>query len=264
MTSRYKLPIKFDPKALKADLEHVDHWVAHFNTGYFEGRWTGIALRSPSGLASQLHTDSQATGPFLDTPILGRCPNVRRVLSYFKCPLRSVRFLKLTSGSRIREHRDFDLGFESGQLRFHVPICTNREVEFFLDAQRLEMHEGECWYLDLSLPHWVANRGETDRIHLVIDCEVNDWLQSMIPIAEPRHAVSDQESASAPAELECFRQTVLNDLALQQRLRQTADRECFVRLLVATGREQGYRFNAEDAEEALLVAQQMRFETWID
>jgi hypothetical protein len=38
------------------------------------------------------------------------------------------------------------------------------------------MKEGECWYLNFNLPHRVKNSGTADRIHLVIDCVVNDWL----------------------------------------------------------------------------------------
>ncbi len=42
------------------------------------------------------------------------------------------------------------------------------------------MGEGEAWYLDLNLRHTVRNRGDETRIHLVIDCVVNDWLRAVI------------------------------------------------------------------------------------
>ena len=42
----------------------------------------------------------------------------------------------------------------------------------------MEMNEGEAWYLNFSLEHSVRNGGATDRIHLVIDCIVNDWIRS--------------------------------------------------------------------------------------
>ncbi|WP_339705616.1 aspartyl/asparaginyl beta-hydroxylase domain-containing protein [Algoriphagus aquimarinus] len=42
------------------------------------------------------------------------------------------------------------------------------------------MKEGECWYLRLSDPHRVLNEGETDRIHLVMDLKVNDWLRGIM------------------------------------------------------------------------------------
>ena len=64
----------------------------------------------------------------------------------------------------------------------HIPVVTNADVDFFLAGRQLEMKEGECWYLDLSLPHSVRNRGTTDRVHLVIDCEVNEWLRKLIQV----------------------------------------------------------------------------------
>jgi hypothetical protein len=42
------------------------------------------------------------------------------------------------------------------------------------------MNEGECWYLNVNFPHKVANRGATDRVHLVIDCAVDDWLRALV------------------------------------------------------------------------------------
>src|SRR6185295_5651718 len=169
MISRFKLPFDFDPEALRSDLDRIspDEWVKHFNQDYFEGEWSGVALRSTGGDAGQLYSRAEPEFTFADTPILQRCPYVREILTKFQCPLQSVRFLKLAAGSRIREHRDYDLGFKDGQLRFHIPITTNPDVQFFLDAHRVELKAGECWYLDFSLPHWIENRGATDRVHLV-------------------------------------------------------------------------------------------------
>ena len=45
-------------------------------------------------------------------------------------------------------------------------------MEFYVDDRRVIMEAGECWYLDLSRPHRVHNRGTTDRIHLV---DVDDY-----------------------------------------------------------------------------------------
>jgi hypothetical protein len=38
------------------------------------------------------------------------------------------------------------------------------------------MRAGEAWYLRLSDPHAVANRGTSDRVHLVLDLVADDWL----------------------------------------------------------------------------------------
>src|SRR5438128_4916253 len=184
MISNLKLPFHFDPKSLQSDLQQiaVDEWVAHFNKSYYEGQWSGIALRSTNGLARQLYSDPHAEKPFIDTPVMTRCPYVRTALTSFNCPVRAVRFLRLSPGSTIKEHEDFTPGFENDQVRMHIPVVTNADVDFFLAGRQLEMKEGECWYLDLSLPHSVRNRGTTDRVHLVIDCESNEWLRKLIQV----------------------------------------------------------------------------------
>ncbi|MEP7336641.1 MAG: aspartyl/asparaginyl beta-hydroxylase domain-containing protein [Acidobacteriota bacterium] len=180
----YQLPFHFDPRALQADLAQLanENWVAHFNRHYYEGAWSGVALRATDGLANRLFNNPNQRN-FADTPALERCPNLQAVLANFHCPLTSVRLLKLAAGAAIREHSDPDLHHEYGEVRLHIPLLTNPQVEFFLAGERIVMNEGECWYLNLSLPHRVFNRGATDRIHLVVDCLVNDWLQTIIPFA---------------------------------------------------------------------------------
>ncbi|MBD0370929.1 MAG: aspartyl/asparaginyl beta-hydroxylase domain-containing protein [Pyrinomonadaceae bacterium] len=182
MTTAIKLPFTFDTVALKSDLEKIEphEWVNHFNQLYYEGRWSGVALRSVNGAATQLYLDPTMSKSYAGTPVLDRCGYFKEVLGTFKCSLESARLLKLDAGSRINEHRDFDLGFRYGVVRVHVPIQTSSDIEFFLNDERVVMDEGESWYLNLSLPHRVYNRGTTDRIHLVIDCVVNEWVKSLI------------------------------------------------------------------------------------
>jgi|SRR5919205_1071595 hypothetical protein len=182
MMSALRLPYTFDPAALRAGLAEVGpgDWVPHYNEQYYEGDWSGVALRSVGGSASQLFPDPVKPKPYADTPLLGRCPYFREVLRAFECPLEAVRLLRLGAGARIREHSDFDLGLRYGVVRVHVPVLTNPRVEFFLGGERVEMAEGESWYLDFSLPHRVENGGTSDRVHLVMDCVVNDWVRALL------------------------------------------------------------------------------------
>ena len=270
MLDSCKLALNFDPKQLQADLEQIEplEWVAHFNTGYYVGEWSGVALRSVGGLSTKLYPDPNSEGEVEDTAILGRCPNIRCVLATFKCPVRSARLLKLGANATIKEHRDYDLGFAVGEIRMHVPIITNRDVEFYLAGMKVEMKEGECWYLDFNLPHSVKNNGATDRVHLVIDCVVNDWLRELLRIGEtqaPKNdAATSSTEASSPPEFERFRQFVLHDPALQQRLRQTEDRHSFFKLAVALGQECGYRFSPKDVEDAMRSERRAWMERWLE
>lgn len=193
MIKSLQLPFRFNPVQLKADLDLIQpgEWVDHFNQSIYEGNWSGVALRSVGGKPMQLYPDPTATASFAGTEILARCSYYQDVLATFQCPLTSVRLLRLQAGSSILPHRDYRLGYEDGEVRLHVPVVTSADVAFFLDGDRIPMGEGECWYVNVNLPHWVDNRSVVDRVHLVIDCVVNDWLAACFGAEAPAAAGQD-------------------------------------------------------------------------
>jgi hypothetical protein len=272
MPDCFKLPLSFDPERLKADLGQLSpgDWLPHFNDRYYEGDWSGVALRSIGGASTKLYPDPAAKEPFADTAILARCPNIREALGEFKCPLNSVRLLRLGPGSRIREHKDYNLSLEDGEVGIHVPIVTDALVEFFLKGERLAMKEGECWYLNLNLPHRVENLSDIPRIHLVIHGVVNPWVRSMIR-SEAAGKIEQFDSAPpatiaglTPQEsFDRFRQLILEDLALQQQLREQTDIDGFTYSLVRLGKERGYVFGVEVVEEALRAGRRAWVQPWI-
>lgn len=184
MISALRLPLACDLPRLQADLLSVAPagWHPHFNTGYYEGDWSGIPLRGQPGIHVPLYTDPTRSD-FADLAAMDRCEYVPALLAQLQCPVESVRFLKLAAGSGIREHRDFGLRFEEGVARLHVPVHTNPGVSFGLAGEIVTMGEGETWYLNFDLPHRVDNRGPDDRVHLVIDVRVNDWLTTLFRTA---------------------------------------------------------------------------------
>jgi hypothetical protein len=184
---RLRLPLSFDPGLLAADLASLSAtpWIDHFVKQNYEGSWSVIPLRSSAGArhpVRMIYSDPTATA-FEDTPMLAECPYFRNVLASLACPLHAVRLMRLTPGSIIKEHTDLDLRFEQGSVRMHIPVITNENVEFELNRRRVILEAGSCWYLRLSDPHRVANRGDTDRVHLVIDAAVNDWVASLFSAA---------------------------------------------------------------------------------
>jgi hypothetical protein len=186
MITGLQLPFRFDPLLLKTDLAALapEAWIPHYNERDYGGDWHGVALRSLSGASHQLFAGQAGSEAYADTGALHRSPYFQKVLSVFECPLKSVRLLRLGSGSVIREHTDPALGFEDGEVRIHIPIQTNPGVEFHLAGERLHFEEGGCYYLNVSLPHRVSNSGAEDRIHLVIDADVNDWIRSVFSRSE--------------------------------------------------------------------------------
>ena len=197
MNDCFRLPIAFAPESLRADLTacRSADWVEHFVRKNYEGSWHVLPLRAPAGAEHpilMIYPDPSCKA-FVATSMLERCPYIERMLDCFDCfdcfdcELDAVRLMRLGAGSIIREHRDLDLSIEEDVVRLHVPIVTDEKVDFRLNGRSIRMRAGECWYLRLSDPHSVANRSRQDRVHLVIDAQVNDWLRALL-----------EEAAAAP------------------------------------------------------------------
>src|SRR5690606_29490188 len=152
----------------------------HFVTQNYQGNWSVIPLTARQGVTNPILMAAAIPGDsdFVPTPFLDSCPYIQHVLQTFKTDKLSVRLMKLTSGSEIKEHQDYDL--DEAEVRIHIPVFTNEQVSFFVNGIDIKMKEGECWYLRLSDPHRVLNQGKTDRIHLVMDLKLNDWLREII------------------------------------------------------------------------------------
>ena len=182
-----RLNLHTDIDNLRSETEQLmqsGEWLPHLNEKHYTGEWQVLALRSPGGNLKHIVADQMNGSSFIDTALMDQLPSVKKFIAELECPVMSVRLLNLKSGAIIKPHRDLDLCFEKGEARIHIPVFTNEGVEFMLDEERLLMKEGECWYINANLRHSVANHGGTDRIHLVIDCMVNEWLKNIFNEAE--------------------------------------------------------------------------------
>jgi hypothetical protein len=184
---RLRLPFEFDPTLLARDLQALSSiaWTRHFVRANYDGDWSVIPLRAPAGETHPIRMigSDPACRTFVDTPLLDHCPYFAEVMRTFRCPLRTVRLMRLASGSVIKEHTDVDLRFEDGMVRIHIPVVTTDQVEFVLNGSRVAMEAGSAWYLRLSDPHRVVNNGPNDRVHLVLDGFVNDWIAHVFEAA---------------------------------------------------------------------------------
>jgi mannose-6-phosphate isomerase-like protein (cupin superfamily) len=192
MISYAKLPLVLNLAQLQSDVKALSQsWSPHFNTKHYEGGWTVLSLRAPGGKADQIIPDLINDAVYMDTPLMESCGAVKELMQQMHCPLLSVRFLNLQAGAVIKPHRDHELAFENGEARLHFPVFTNDAVEFFVEEELVRMREGDCWYINANLTHSVTNKGTSDRIHLVIDCEVNDWLREVFELGEIHYAAPD-------------------------------------------------------------------------
>ncbi len=181
---RVRLPLSFDVAAMQADLSALEamDWTAHFVAAHYSGLWDVLSLRAQAGAVHpvmMIYSDPTVSD-WVDTRMLAHAPALRAVIDAFECPVEAVRLMRLAPGSRIHAHRDHDLDAAEGRARIHVPVTTNPGVSFLLNGAAVTMRPGEAWYLRLADPHEVRNEGTSDRVHLVLDVRVNDWLAGML------------------------------------------------------------------------------------
>lgn len=105
-----------------------------------------------------------------------------KIEKLFKTKILCARILKVIANSNIDTHRDpsyFD--FNTGTVaRIHIPIQTSPNVSFYINNQKFHLDEGNMYYTNIYKLHKVENNGLEDRIHLVIDVELNDFLKDKI------------------------------------------------------------------------------------
>lgn len=248
------LPFRFDAERLKADLALIrpDEWTPHYNQNDFGGDWRGVALRSPSGHMTNLTAPFTAAAAFLDTPLMTRCAYFRDTVAAFPCALKSVRLLSLAGGSFIREHVDNALDYEDGEMRIHIPVQTSADVEFYIAGERLKLEEGSSYYLNVNLPHRITNRGSAERVHLIIDVEVNEWVHTLVHEARERQSKIPR-IPPPPRGFDDFAGVVMGDAELRDSLLGISDRSEFVDATVRQARERGFDVIQPDVEAALHV-----------
>ena len=157
-----QLPFAFDAKRLAEEVNALpaSAWMQH--PSRMQGN-SVVALLSRDG-----GDNDDFAGRMLETPHLAACPYTRQVMASFGEVLGRSRLMKLTVGSEVALHVDFNYHWYT-RVRIHVPVITNPDVTFFCADDSLHMKAGECWIFNSWRRHRVTNEGREDRVHLVID-----------------------------------------------------------------------------------------------
>ena len=197
-TTYLKLPFQFNKEKLVHDLSLLldRTWTPHFNAKGYEGDWKVISMYADDGDESNIFAHPSWIAKKLETPALQECSYIKEVIDTFKCPILTARILRLGVGAEILPHSDHELGYENHNFRIHIPICTNNEVQFVLDGEQLKMLAGECWYTNVNYVHSVKNEGTSDRMHLVIDCERNEWSDALFFSLAPEESFKARPAKS--------------------------------------------------------------------
>lgn len=190
ITTYLKFPFQFNEEKLVHDLSSIldKKWIAHFNASGYNGDWKAVSLYAENGDDSNIFAHPTSNSTISETAILKECPYFKEVIDSFECPILTARILRLGVGAEIKPHRDYELGYEDGNFRLHIPVITNADVQFVLDGTELTMLAGECWYTNVNYVHSVKNSGASDRVHLVIDGKRNQWSDQLFFSLAPQES----------------------------------------------------------------------------
>ncbi|MDD5271937.1 MAG: aspartyl/asparaginyl beta-hydroxylase domain-containing protein [Methylovulum sp.] len=256
--SACRLPLPFNAEQLQTEAANLaaSDWQAHFNNAIYQGDWSAAALRAVPDSHNAIYSDPNADN-WMDTQLLERCPHLQATLNQFACPLLSARLLRLAPGAVINEHRDHGLALDVAEVRIHLGIATNTYVEPRIDGNSYQWVEGECWYADFSLPHFFANRGDTERIHLVLDCKVNDWLLALLTTAEQ---ATPNAPTLPPLTVAWLHQHIQSDAQLHRQLFAINTKDDFIATLASVAERSGH--NLDEPELKQMMRQNHR--AWIE
>lgn len=252
-----RLPVTVDLPLLLQALAAIenDAWRGHFNTAYFAGDWSGVALISAADALTELSPGTAQ--PVQRAPWLKDC-RWQQALRDLPLDIVSARLLRLGPGGQIHEHRDYDLEGPDADFRLHIPLLSPPAVDFWLDGLRMPMSAGECWFLDLARPHRVDNHDCTARIHLVLDCRPGAWLEQMIADGLSSTPQPDAEDSA----LQRFHRLLAVDPSLSATLQALHDPEAFINQTLALAAERGLSFSREELEAAMRKGRRSWNEQW--
>jgi hypothetical protein len=172
-----KLPIRFDADALEAEVRALpaSAWVPH-PTGFAGNE--AVRLVTPHGRPSD-----EIEGPMGPTENLERCRYLTEIMAELGAVWGRSRLMGLAPGREVPLHVDTHYYWRT-HLRIHIPVITNPRVLFTCGEETVHMAAGECWLFDSFQWHRVENKGDAQRIHLVIDTVGGGRLPELMTAAE--------------------------------------------------------------------------------
>lgn len=79
-----------------------------------------------------------------------------------------VSLVRLKAGCTIAKHQDMNFSLTHSH-RLHLPVITNDKVWFTVGSETLNLREGQLYEINNRRLHSVANQGDADRVHLILD-----------------------------------------------------------------------------------------------
>ena len=144
---------------------------------YQSGGWQTISLMNKSGKASDVRISDAIAEP---TDVLSRLPATHDYLRALDLSYMWVRLANMKPGACLWEHVDYAELNDRPRLRLHVPLTEERNAYLIIRGYKVHMNFGYLWKLDPRTNHASVNQGVRDRIHMIMDCYVDEKLAALV------------------------------------------------------------------------------------
>ncbi|WP_013334422.1 aspartyl/asparaginyl beta-hydroxylase domain-containing protein [Gloeothece verrucosa] len=180
---------------MRQEIEEADlDWQNSSYSEYISGDFLSISLLSHDGDSANTIIRDCTPKP---TAALNQLPETKRFLEQCGLDLMWVRLNLLKSDAFFVEHKDYSELDDKPRLRLHIPIKTNPESYIVLSGYRIHLHENAIWKLNpADAVHGAINNGSY-RIHLLLDCYINDNLKALLTSESlNKHSLKELQSPS--------------------------------------------------------------------
>ncbi|MFY9619928.1 MAG: aspartyl/asparaginyl beta-hydroxylase domain-containing protein [Pyrinomonadaceae bacterium] len=164
-------------RAVQREVSKVEAQWTNVYSDYHTGGWQTVSLlNSTSSPTDTLIEDCEP----VETSLLERMPDTRSLLKGLGFRYMWARLAKLEVNAFLHEHRDYQELKNVRRLRLHIPIITNPFSSIVIDRTRIHLALGYIWKLNPIYRHAAGNFGKEARIHIILDCYVDDALDALV------------------------------------------------------------------------------------
>jgi len=178
--------IKIDFENVKSDCLNIieaENFKNHSGGAFSGSGWGAIGLITYGGDPYRDYVDKKLE--LKPTRLLEQCPNIIKLLKLIPGKKDRVRLMEVKPGTKVFWHYDNNETIDdlnhNQNIRLHLPIVTSKDIILLFCHQKANWPEGKLFYGDFSFPHSIFNPSNINRIHLVIDVEINQEIIDLFP-----------------------------------------------------------------------------------
>jgi hypothetical protein len=180
LTDQVSQILRLEDEALRIVQREVaqldEQWTSVYSD-YHTGGWQTLSLLNSTSKPTD--TVIEDCKP-VETSLLKKMPGTRALLHRLGFEYMWARLARLEPNAFMHEHRDYQELKDARRLRLHIPVITNPFSSIIIDSTRIHLALGHIWKLNPIHRHAAGNFGKEARIHIILDCYVDETLDAFV------------------------------------------------------------------------------------